>query len=191
MLTVFTLTEGEISNRDAETERLIARMSRGEIAAMGELYELIGTDVYAFALSKTANKEWAEDVTHDTFVRIWKSAGLYHPLGKPLAWVFTIEINLIRKMFNKSKSFVPLEEAIEVEGDGQRFDDALITNEFLRQMLEALSEEERTVVTLHIVSGFKHREIARLLNKPLSTVLSKYNRAIKKLQIKVMEKEGQ
>ena len=189
MLTVFTLTEGEISNRDAETERLIARMSRGEIAAMGELYELIGTDVYAFALSKTANKEWAEDVTHDTFVQIWKSAKHYIPMGKPLAWIFTVEINLIRKQKNKTKSAVPFDEAFESETDGTDFSEDVIIGDFLQQMMNYLNEEEREVIALHIVSGLKHREIAKLLKKPLSTVLSKYNRAIKKLQNLVKERE--
>ena len=53
--------------------------------------------------------------------------------------------------------------------------------------MKSLNEEEREVISLHVVSGFKHREIAALLQKPLSTILSKYNRAIKKLQMIVKE----
>ena len=52
----------------------------------------------------------------------------------------------------------------------------------LTECLKNLSDEERQIVMLHAVSGFKHREIARLLEMPLSTVLSKYNRAMKKLR---------
>ena len=85
VLTVYTLTEGEVRGRDSEAEELIKRMSCGEIAAMGELYGLIETDVYSYALSKTANKADAEDITHDTFVQIWKNATQYKPMGKPLA----------------------------------------------------------------------------------------------------------
>ena len=40
---------------------------------------------------------------------------------------------------------------------------------------------------MHVISGLKHREIASLLKIPLATVLSKYNRAIKKLQMKLEE----
>ena len=166
-------------------------MACGDRSAMGKLYELVGTDVYAYALSKTASKENAEDITHDTFVKVWKSAKRYSPLGKPLAWIFTIEVNLIRKLYNKSKMFVPLEEAIDVEPIGENFAEKIITNDFLKQLLNVLSEEERVVITLHIVSGLKHREIAKLLDKPLSTVLSKYNRSIKKLQLEVKKKEEQ
>ena len=48
--------------------------------------------------------------------------------------------------------------------------------------MEQLSDQERQIVILHAVSGFKHREIAALLELPLSTVLSKYNRALKRLR---------
>jgi len=51
----------------------------------------------------------------------------------------------------------------------------------LAAAFHVLTEEERTIVLLHAVSGFKHREIAQFLSKPLATVLSKYRRAIKKI----------
>ena len=52
----------------------------------------------------------------------------------------------------------------------------------LKECMQLLNDEERKIVVLHAVTGFKHREIAKLLELPLSTVLSKYNRAIKKLK---------
>ena len=52
----------------------------------------------------------------------------------------------------------------------------------LLALLQNLSDEERQIVVLHAVSGFKHREIAALLQRPLPTVLSKYHRAMKKLR---------
>ncbi len=189
MLSVFTPTEIKGWQRDAWVEKLIARMSRGEISAMGDLYELIGTDVYAFALSKTASREDSEDITHDTFVQIWKNASRYTPMGKPLAWIFTIEINLIRKQINRTRKSVPFDEAIETEIDSEDFTENMISDDFLRHMLNCLSEEEREIISLHIVSGLKHREISKLLKKPLSTVLSKYSRAIKKLQNYAKERE--
>ena len=50
-----------------------------------------------------------------------------------------------------------------------------------------LSLEEREIVYLYAIAGFKHREIANLLQLPLATVLSKYHRSIKKLKIKYEE----
>lgn len=191
MLTVTLMTEAKARSRDDKAEALIERMSNGDLSAMGELYELVEADVFAYALSKTANKEDAEDITQDTFVQVWKTATQYKPMGKPLAWIFTVEINLIRRQFNKKQRFIPLDESIEVESDDGAFSERVINNEFLRQILSTLKEDEREVISLHIVSGLKHREIAKLLGKPLSTVLSKYSRAIKKLQNFVIDKEEQ
>ena len=191
MLTLTSITQGELRSRDNKIESLIDQMSGGDVSAMGKLYELIGPDVFAYALSKTANKEDAEDISQDTFVQIWKNSTQYKPIGKPLAWIFTIEINLIRRHFNKNRRFVSFDEAIEADNDDGNFAESLIDNEFLRQILTVLNDDEREIISLHIVSGLKHREIAKLLGKPLSTVLSKYNRAIKKLQNYVADKEEQ
>lgn len=191
MLTAISITKGEVSSRDVKAEALIEQISNGNLSALGELYELIGTDIFAYALSKTANKEDAEDITHDTFVQLWKNATQYKPMGKPLAWIFTIEINLIRRVFNKNQRILQLDESIEVETDDEALVEGIINNEFLRQILATLKEDEREIISLHIVSGLKHREIAKLLGKPLSTVLSKYNRAIKKLQNYIIDKEEQ
>jgi len=60
----------------------------------------------------------------------------------------------------------------------------------LEACLQKLTDEERQIVVLHAVSGLKHREIARVLEKPLSTVLSKYHRAMKKLKAFLAEGES-
>ena len=53
----------------------------------------------------------------------------------------------------------------------------------LSGLLSALNDQERQIITLHALTGLKHREIAALLDLPLPTVLSKYSRALKKLKL--------
>ena len=53
----------------------------------------------------------------------------------------------------------------------------------LQTAFTILSQEERTIVLLHASQGMKHREIGMILHMALPTVLSKYRRAIKKLQV--------
>lgn len=60
----------------------------------------------------------------------------------------------------------------------------------LKSALSILSEEERNIILLFAVSGMKHTEIAKNLNIPLSTELSKYHRGLKKLRKHLKEKEG-
>lgn len=59
----------------------------------------------------------------------------------------------------------------------------------LETAVKKLHDNERTILLLHAVAGLKNKEIADLLDMPINTVLSKYNRTIKKMQ-KYLEEEG-
>ena len=163
-------------------EPLLVRMQAGEQEALAEFYHRARTAVYGLALSYLKHTHDAEDVTQDTFVRVWENAHQYQPRGTPLAWVLTIARTLsLMKLRERGKT-----EDMEPEAwERLAADSPLVTAED-RQVLQAalagLSDEERQVVTLHAVTGWKHKEIAALLDLPLSTVLSKYRRALQKLR---------
>ena len=121
----------------------------------------------------------------ETYLKIWTSAASYHSQGKPLAWMFTIARNLCYMKFREQKRQADMglddlngEETGEVCLPLENLADAMV----LKSALEILKEDERQIVLLHASAGLKHREIAADLQMPLATVLSKYNRAIKKLK---------
>ena len=139
------------------------------------------TTLFRAALSLLRDPEEARDVTQEVYLKVRSAAHLYVPQGKPLAWLFTITRNLCRDVQRaRSREGQPPEE---LENDARL---SYVTDPTDRLVLEAalktLGEEERQVVLLHAVSGLKHREIAQDLGLPLSTVLSRYNRALKKLK---------
>ena len=162
-----------------QLDRWIREMARGDRDALARIYEAAGTAVFAYALSVLKNRSDAEDVLQESFLRICRAAADYRPQGKPLAWIFTIEINLIRRYYQIANRTVAIEDEV-FNDDG--FEQKILNDAFLQQMLSNLTEEEREIIVLHAVSGLKHREISQLIEKPLATVISKYNRAVKKLQ---------
>lgn len=97
-----------------------------------------------------------------------------------MAWILTMTRNFcLMKLREKQKN--------------QAIEEKMMENTMLyvqdntnRVVLEAafsiLTDEERRIIMLHVLSGLKHREIAQILELPLSTVLSKNNRALKKLK---------
>ena len=191
MLTVFTLNDSQLYTKNEKVENLIFLIANDNKDAVGDLYDLIKTDVYAFALSKLKNSVDAEDVMHDTFINVYKYAKQYSAKGKPMAWIITIELNLIRRQIqlkSRTTDFTEIHENTLHKGN---IENERINSVFLRQLLQTLNEDEREIISLHVVSGFKHREIAKILNRPLSTVLSKYNRAINKLKIIVKEERDE
>ena len=156
--------------------------------ALADLYDCTSASVYAFALSVLKNTQDAEDILHDCYLRIWSAAPGYHSSGKPMAWILTITRNLcLLKIRERSRiSDIPSEDwesYLHVCENASPEDKLMIT-----ECMKLLSDQERQILVLHAVAGFKHRETAKLLALPLPTVLSKYNRALKKLK-NHMEKE--
>lgn len=170
-------------------ESIFTRIAENDKAAFEELYLLTQKSVYSFALSILKNHEDAMDVLQETYLKIRGAAHLYKPMGKPLAWIFTITRNLaMSKLRTWNKTMAIPEE--ELEGDitfsyVTDHDDKLV----LKAALTILELEEREIILLHAVSGFKHREIADNLGLSLGTVLSKYQRALGKLR-KYLKEQG-
>ena len=173
---------GDMRLRNKEIDRALHRIARGDRDAVGEIYDLTHASVYGFILSILKNREDAEDILQDTYVKICTNADQYHEQGKPMAWILTIARNLSLMLIRSRKRFQDLEdyewEAITDERTDVKGEDKIL----IETLMKELKDEERQIVTLHAVSGLKHREIAELLDLPLATVLSKYNRAIKKMQ---------
>lgn len=173
----------------AVVERCIWGITHGDADALQTLYEEISSAVYAYALSITKNTFDAKDVLHDCVVKVYESAGSYVARGKPMAWILTITKNLCYTKFRQNSRFCEMSDE-EIEGhfadnDQMSADDKMVVT----QCLSHLNEDERNIVVLHAMSGLKHKDIAKLTNLPLSTVISKYNRAIKKLQNIFLESE--
>lgn len=169
-------------DKSAEIDGYISGIANGGEGSLEALYEITQGAVYGYALSVTKNVYDAQDVLHDTFVKVYEKSATYVSQGKPMAWILTIAKNICMSRFRQNSRFcdIPDEEleAQFADNSAMSVEDKLLVTKCLSQ----LSYEERTVVVLHAMSGLKHREIAKLLDMPLATVLSKYNRAIKKLK---------
>ena len=181
MFIFLALTDGE--SRDVAVEVLLKKIGIGDKDALARLYELISGDVYAYAVSKLGNAADAEDVLQDSFVKIYRYASRYEAHGKPMAWIFTIAVNTAKRQRELKARHISYDDVLDAnEPKETSAEERSIRNEFVREVLSLLSESEREIVVMHAMWGFKHREIAKQLGMPLATVLSKYNRSIKKLR---------
>lgn len=170
-------------------ESLIQRIAHRDMAAFDELYYKTEKILYSYILSFVKQHDDTLDLLQETYVKLMNSSHLYQPMGKPMAWLFTISKNLTISHLRSKKNYVDV-DVIDLENDiSYSYVDNNTDNEVLRIALNILSEEERTIVLLSAISGLKHREIAANLDLKLSTVLSKYHRAIKKMR-EYIRKEG-
>ncbi len=182
ILCMTSAREEKTTSESAMLDECLKQIAEKDTDALSRLYLRTKDSVFGFALSILKNVHDAEDVLQECYLNVYSAASGYDSYGKPLAWILTITRNLCyRKLREHEKmSTIPQEdwERYLEEKEGITSEDKLV----LHTCMNCLTEDERQIVVLHAVSGFKHREIAQLLSMRISTVLSKYNRALKKMR---------
>ena len=179
------MENGQTYAEDIRREELIRAVGQGDREAFYRLYQDTARPLYSYILSLTKSTHEAEDIMQEAFLTVWTKAAVYVPQGKPLAWMFTIARNLCYMKFRdrKHEADVGLDDLNQTEmGELCRQIENVADRMALMAALEVLKEDERQIVILHASAGMKHREIAASLQMPLATVLSKYRRAMKKLE---------
>ena len=163
---------------------VIANIAKGDLEAFRDLYYCTQKQVFSFLLSLAGNYYDAEDLMQETYIKIRYNSHLYRDKGSVMAWIFGIAKNEFLMKMRRDKKFSNWLEFddIEYQIPYDKIQDAE-TKILLRAAFEHLKCEERSIVSLYLIGGLKHREIATLLELPLSTVLNKYNRSLKKLRL--------
>ena len=166
-------------------EGLFAKIADGDNEAFAQLYYASYKQLYGFLLSLTRNKEDAEDMLQNTYIKVRNGSHLYTKQGTPMGWMCRVAKNVyldhIRKYGKLTKVDFDLVENYVTDNENNVSEQRIL----LEQALASLKKEERTIVIMYIYMGMKHREIAEITGLPLSTVLSKYNRALKKMKSKI------
>ena len=168
-----------------EVSHYLERIALNDIEAFNELYDLINNNVYSFALSILKNSEDAKDVMQEVFITIYHNAFKYQNQNKPMAWILTITKNIAYNKIRSNKKTINVEE-IEFITKPNHDDKILI-----EYLLNNLNDDERNIIILHAMNGFKFNEIAKILDLKLTTTLSKYHRAIKKLKELAKEEKNE
>lgn len=136
-------------------------------------YEQYKNGIFRYALSITKDPYLAEDVLHDTFVKVL-SGGVRCASGKEQAWLYRIARNLCYDHLRKSKREQAFAET-PAQADRQL--------EYI-ELISALSPMEQEIVTLKTVGGLTHREIGSVLGITASAAQKRYERAISALRNK-------
>jgi RNA polymerase sigma-70 factor, ECF subfamily len=189
---------------DQEIKRLLLRAAardEGSAEAFGRLYRLTASLVLGVAQRVVTRRELAEEVLHDTFVKIWNAAGSFDPLAsQPVAWMVAIARNRALDLV-ASADHSRVESVTDLAGENDsdevldRFfdwsDDAAGVDEaedlrrargFLRRCLGELAAPERQALVLSYHHGMSHGDLATHLAKPLGTVKTWIRRGMDNLR---------
>lgn len=146
-----------------------------------ELYKRHSADVYRFSYWLCGNADDAQDITSETFIRIWTSTTEVRT-GTIKAYLFTIARNLYLHQRRIISRFAPIPESIAETAHG--FDDNIEARESLDHAMAAigtLREIDRTVLLLRAQEELSYEEIAAITGLSVSAIKVKVFRARKKL----------
>ena len=166
-----------------EMDKCLVRIAQGDQEAFESLYREAGRGVYAFLYPYLYSREDTEDALQTTFLKILRSASTYRPNSDARAWILQIAKNTALNLLEKRRREQITDEIPERAGPDPYRKDAL------EALQRALTPEEANVVVLHVLWGYKHREITERLGMPLGTVCSKYKYAIEKVKNYLKEEE--
>jgi len=146
------------------------------------LYERLGERVFRMLHRMTGDAAHAEDLTHDTFIRVHEARHQYDGTGSLSAWVFRIAGNLARDEFRRRRMRRERLVLLHPSGEAPAPRDPELRM-VLESALGALSHDHRTVVLLHDVDGYTHPEIAEMLDIAEGTSRARLSRAREQLRI--------
>ena len=146
-----------------------------------ELYESYSSEVYRFALWLSGSKQWAEDITSETFIRAWVH---YRPIRTETlkAYLFTIARNNYLGQLKKEKRIVDLsEEYPDPALEPDQLVESLLEIKQVHDFLQTLPEIDRAAFILRVQHELPYAEIARVLELSVTASKVKVHRVRKKL----------
>ncbi|WP_089317199.1 RNA polymerase sigma factor [Pontibacter ummariensis] len=171
-----------ISYQDVN-HQVIERCKGGDNRAQYELYKLYAKAMFNVSMRITNDYAEAEDVLQEAFVSAFKKLHSYKAEASFGSWLKRIVVNASINAIRKRRSeLVPMDERVVGEVPDEEYnDDSEWQVENVRRAIQQLPDGYRVVLTLYLLEGFDHGEIAEILGITESTSKSQYSRARKKL----------
>ena len=169
----------------SEINNLMKDVQRQDEVAFENLFNETKKGVFSFLYTYVKDYYLAEDLVQETFIKVKLNAQNYKLGTNASAWILQIAKNTAIDFLRKEKKTVDMEEVVINQGE-PNFDEKLVLHNALNNNLNG---NERQIVLLHIVYGYKHREISKILGIPVGTVLWKYNMSLKRLKSVLAEAE--
>lgn len=179
----------------ARADQLLVWLERsrtGDTQAMGAIYHQFKSSLYGLAFRYTRNHTVAEDLLQDIFVKVFSNL---HTLDNDytfVGWLYRIAVNTCLSYLRTHKRIyrkeVPLEDAegYMTQKDSHRPEDLM--NKTLEEAIEGLSPRLKSVFMLHDIQGFKHQEVAQIMDCSVGTSKSQLFKARMKIR-KYLEKK--
>jgi len=182
----------EITQEDTnlETENLVTQAISGDVEAFGELYTNHVTKIYRYVYYNVHDKEHAEDITQEVFLKAWKAIGSCRGKEKTFSsWLYRIAHNLIVDKLRKSQKQSSREAELpeDIRDTSDRMEISLEQRDLLK-VIDVLPPNQRQVIVMKFIEEMDNREIAETMGKSTGAIRILQMRALETLR-KTLGKE--
>jgi RNA polymerase sigma-70 factor, ECF subfamily len=166
-----------------QMNKIIKAFKQKDYRHFDQFYEMTNRQVYYAIISIVKDDQVAADLMQDTYMNFLNKIDQFKESGNVYAYLSTIGRNLSLNYYNKFKKEIHSDALFETFESEEKVIDK--DNSDILSLLNLLNKEQREVVVLHTINGLKFKECAKIMDKPLGTVLWLHSEAIKILKEKV------
>ena len=170
-------------------EDLISLVEANDAQAFAVLYDRHSRAAYSLAYRMMGEKQAAEDLVQDAFLKVWRAATSYRAQrGSVRTWILSIVhnqgIDQLRSLASRRRTQEKIEASAPRSQPSEAFAESWANSqrEQVREALKTLPEEQLKILELAYFSGYTHVEIAELLGLPLGTVKGRMRLGLKKVR---------
>lgn len=168
---------------NAQEQEWITQAKQGSQIAFHQLYQMHHRQVYALCWRMLADKDSAEDICQEVFVVLWQKINNFRGESKFSTWLHSVTSNVVLSHIRKQKNWFQRVFSIEEQANytlpaeaAVPLDDSSELEE-LDKYIAQLPERARLVFVLFAIEGYRHEEIAKMLNMAVGSSKSQYHRA--------------
>ena len=175
-------------------EQLIIMFQKDDVGAFNEIVFRYKDRAVNFLFRYTGDRDDAEDLAQDTFVKVYRSKHLYREIAKFSTWFYTIALNTAKTNLKKKSRMSTIsisdfdpenEKDFDIKDTGITPDEsanAAIENYYIQEAINSLDEDFKKIIILRDIEDMDYEEIAEITGLPMGTVKSRINRAREKLK---------
>lgn len=174
-------------------EQIMEAVKNGDLQQATVLFERYNKRIYNFLARMTIDRDLAEDLSQNVFLRILKYRNSYKDGAKFQAWIYQVARNVFSDHYqahkNKFNDFVDVERIGDHISDSNEAADMDEQEKLLQRSMALLSEEQRELLVLTRYQHMKYEEVAQIMDTTVANIKVKVHRAIAKLRENYFELE--
>jgi len=174
-------------------EAIMEAVKDGDLQQMSLLFDRYHKRIFNFLARMTMDRDVAEDLTQNVFMRLIKYRTSYRHGLRFQSWIYQVSRNVFSDHYqankNKSSNFIDVEKVSDVVADRDETMDQDEREELLHRSLAMLDDEQREVLVLTRFQQLKYEEVAVIMETTVANIKVKVHRAIAKLREHYFELE--